>query len=99
MSREKFHACVLGDMPNKIRYLMQLLITPREFYNWNGQMHSKVHTGTSRTRIIKIFFRIKILKKSLSVMLIFYQSRLNGIGKGKRNGSMGQTTENTFNAH
>lgn len=59
MSREKSHTCELGDLPNKIRHLMQLLINPREFYNRNGQVNSKVHTNTSRPRIIKIFFRIK----------------------------------------
>lgn len=65
MNREKFHAYELGDVPNEILHLMQLLRNPREFYNRNGQMYSRVHTKTSRLRIIKIFFRIKTLKKSL----------------------------------
>lgn len=59
-------------------------MNPREFYNRNGQMYSKIHTKTSRPKIIKLFFRIKTLEKSLSVMLIPNKSRQNGIGTGKR---------------
>lgn len=63
MNGEKFHAYELGDLPKKIIQFMQLLMNPREFYNRNGQMYSKIHTKTSRPKIIKLFFRIKTLEK------------------------------------
>lgn len=36
LNGEKFHAYELGDLPNEIIHLMQLLRNPREFYNRNG---------------------------------------------------------------
>ena len=65
MNGEKCHAYELGDLPNEIIHLMQLLRNPREFYNRNGQVYFRVHTKTSRLRIVEIVFRIKTLKKSL----------------------------------